>query len=105
MTPVGCGGTFAGLISGDSIADRKQHKVLGVAVIKGAEYLIEELKSILTPEGATHKDWQLLTQFHRGDYGKFSTSDAQRIIAFNQQTGVTFVPVYSGKMILGWVVC
>ena len=100
MTPVGSGGTLAGLISGDTIDNCKQHKVLGVAVLKEAEYLIEEVKSLLTPEGSTHKDWQLLTQFHRGGYGKFSASDAQRIIAFNQQTGVTFEPVYSGKMIL-----
>jgi len=100
ITPVGSGGTLAGLISGDTVADCKQHRVLGVAVLKQAEYLVDEIKALLTPEGLTHKDWQLLTEYHRGGYGKFSASDAQRIIAFNQQTGVTFEPVYSGKMIL-----
>jgi 1-aminocyclopropane-1-carboxylate deaminase len=100
ITPVGSGGTLAGLISGDTIANSKQHRVLGVAVLKQADYLVDEVKGLLTAEGLTHKNWQLLTEFHRGGYGKFSASDAQRIIAFNQQTGVVFEPVYSGKMIL-----
>ncbi|PKI13166.1 1-aminocyclopropane-1-carboxylate deaminase/D-cysteine desulfhydrase [Colwellia sp. 12G3] len=100
ITPVGSGGTLAGLISGDSVANSKQHKILGVAVLKQAEYLVDEVKCLLTPEGLTHKNWELLTTFHRGGYGKFSSVDVERIIAFNQHTGITFEPVYSGKMIL-----
>ncbi|PKG85246.1 cysteine desulfhydrase [Colwellia sp. 75C3] len=100
ITPVGSGGTLAGLICGDSVANSKQHKILGIAVLKQAEYLIDEVKCLLTPEGLTHKNWELLTRFHRGGYGKFSAADVERIIAFNEQTGITFEPVYSGKMIL-----
>ncbi len=100
ITPVGSGGTLAGLISGDSVADQKRHKILGVAVLKQAEYLINDIKSLLTLEAKAHDNWQLLTNFHRGGYGKFSKDDAKRIISFNQQTGVYFEPVYSGKMVL-----
>ena len=100
MTPVGSGGTLAGLISGDSISTCKQHKILGIAVLKQAEYLTNEVKKLLTPAGLSHKNWQLLTEFHGGGYGKFRTDDAKRLIAFNQYTGVTFEPVYSGKMVL-----
>ncbi len=100
ITPVGSGGTLAGLISGDSVANSKQHKILGVAVLKQAEYLVDDIKCLLTPEGQQHNDWKLLTSFHRGGYGKFSTVDVERIIAFNKQTGITFEPIYSGKMIL-----
>lgn len=100
MTPVGSGGTLAGLISGDSVAKRKQHKILGIAVLKQADYLVKEIKALLPKSALQHTNWQLLTQFHRGGYSKFSTLDAERIIEFNQQTGVTFEPVYSGKMIL-----
>jgi 1-aminocyclopropane-1-carboxylate deaminase len=103
MTPVGSGGTLAGLISGDSIETNKMHKVLGVAVLKQAEYLIEEVKSLLTPAGNDHDNWQLLTEFHGGGYGKFSRDDEKRLIDFNQKTGVTFEPVYSGKMILAFL--
>lgn len=110
ITPVGSGGTLAGLISGDSVANNAQcenkqhkntqHKILGVAVLKQAEYLINEVKCLLTPEGLKHKNWQLLTSLHRGGYGKFSAADVERILAFNKQTGITFEPMYSGKMVL-----
>ena len=100
LTPVGSGGTLAGLISGDSVANDKRHRILGIAVLKQAEYLVDEIKCLLTPEAKNHDNWQLLTKFHRGGYGKFSPDDVQRIIAFNQQTGVCFEPVYTGKMIL-----
>ncbi|OUR78878.1 cysteine desulfhydrase [Colwellia psychrerythraea] len=100
MTPVGSGGTLAGLISGDSAANQKQHKILGIAVLKQAEYLIDDIKCLLTDEAKNHDNWQLLTNFHRGGYGKFSADDVKRIITFNQQTGVCFEPIYSGKMVL-----
>ena len=100
MTPVGSGGTLAGLISGDTIANSRHHRILGVAVLKQADYLVAEIQKLLTSQGLLHNNWQLLTEFHRGGYGRFSAGDAARIIAFNQQTGVTFEPVYSGKMVL-----
>lgn len=100
MTPVGSGGTLAGLISGDSVSSERQHKILGVAVLKQAEYLLNDIKCLLTPQGANHDNWQLLTQYHLGGYGKFSKADAARLLEFNQQCGITFEPVYSGKMVL-----
>lgn len=103
ITPVGSGGTLAGLISGDSVANSKHHKILGVAVLKQAEYLVDEVKCLLTSEALKHNNWELLTTFHRGGYGKFSSTDVERIIAFNEQTGITFEPVYSGKMILAFL--
>jgi 1-aminocyclopropane-1-carboxylate deaminase len=103
LTPVGSGGTLAGLISGDSVAHDKQHKLLGIAVLKQAEYLANDIKALLTESGHKHKNWQLLTQFHRGGYGKFSQQDIQRILDFNRQTGIIFEPVYSGKMLLAFL--
>ncbi|ALO36076.1 cysteine desulfhydrase [Colwellia sp. MT41] len=100
LTPVGSGGTLAGLISGDTVANSKQHRILGIAVLKQAAYLVDEIKCLLSPQGKRHNNWQLLTNFHRGGYGKFSPDDVKRILAFNQQTGVIFEPVYSGKMVL-----
>ena len=100
ITPVGSGGTFAGLITGDCNTSVKQHKLLGVAVLKGADYLVNEVKSLLPSLEKNHTNWQLLTHFHRGGYAKFSSEDALRVIAFNQTTGVDFEPVYSGKVVL-----
>ena len=100
ITPVGSGGTLAGLIVGDQKGGGIEHKLLGIAVLKGADYLIDEVKSLLPSKAQAHANWQILTHFHRGGYAKFSLADAQRILEFNQLTGVNFEPVYSGKMVL-----
>jgi len=99
LTPIGSGGTLAGLITGDSEAERK-HKILGIAVLKGAEYLKDEVNNLLPADAKSHSNWQLLTDYHRGGYARFSLEDSQKIIAFNRATGIDFEPVYSGKMVL-----
>jgi 1-aminocyclopropane-1-carboxylate deaminase len=109
LTPVGSGGTLAGLIS----ADNNQHQLLGVAVLKQGketdgdkvdikpnDYLTNQVSTLLPKAAQKFDNWQVLPDFHRGGYAKFSVEDSQRIIAFNQETGINFEPVYSGKMLL-----
>jgi 1-aminocyclopropane-1-carboxylate deaminase len=95
LTPVGSGGTLAGLIK----ADVNQHKIIGIAVLKQDDYLAEHVNALLD-NSSNYSNWQIMSQFHCGGYAKFSKEDAQKILIFNQQTGFTFEPVYSGKMIL-----
>ncbi|MCW8865071.1 MAG: pyridoxal-phosphate dependent enzyme [Colwellia sp.] len=100
LTPVGSGGTLAGLITGDEEHNENVHKLLGVAVLKGADYLVDEVKALLPEKAKRHQNWQVLTEYHCGGYAKFSLEDAKRILEFNHITGVDFEPVYSGKMVL-----
>jgi len=100
ITPVGSGGTLAGLISGDSKINGNNHKLLGVAVLKGADYLVNNIQALLPNYAKNHDNWKLFSGFHRGGYAKFSSIDATRILEFGHVTGVDFEPVYSGKMIL-----
>ncbi len=100
ITPVGSGGTLAGLISGDSQQHTNKHKILGIAVLKQAEYLVHDINQLLPDNAKIHNNWQLLTQFHRGGYGKINDEDIKRLKQINQQTGIVFEPVYSGKMML-----
>lgn len=102
ITPVGSGGTLAGLIAGD-ILNNTMHKILGIAVLKHAEYLSDEIKHLLPPSAKSHNKWHLLAQLHRGGYAKFSPIDATRLIEFSQITGVNVEPVYSGKMVLAFL--
>ena len=95
LTPVGSGGTLAGLIK----ADVNQHNLIGIAVLKQNGYLTEQVNTLLE-NSSNYSNWQIMSEFHRGGYAKFSKEDAQNILIFNQQTGFTFEPVYSGKMIL-----
>lgn len=112
ITPTGSGGTLAGLISGDCNTNGNLHKILGIAVLKEADYLVEKIQALLAndvladmaPESAKmHNNWKLLTDYHRGGYAKFSPVDATRILEFNHVTGVDFEPVYSGKMVLAFL--
>lgn len=96
MTPVGSGGTLAGLVLGD----KNQHQLLGVAVLKQGEYLNEQVKELLPQQAKAYDNWHIFTQYHGGGYAKFSEGDVNDLLAFNEETGVTFEPVYSGKMIL-----
>jgi 1-aminocyclopropane-1-carboxylate deaminase len=103
ITPVGSGGTLAGLITGDINTNTNVHKILGIAVLKEADYLIESIQALLPKSASSHNKWQLLTEFHRGGYAKFSALDITRILEFNRITHVDFEPVYSGKMILAFL--
>ena len=107
LTPVGSGGTLAGLISGDN----NQHQLLGIAVLKQGNatnvdhfnnnnYLTNQVSALLPKAAQEYDNWQVLPNFHRGGYAKFSEEDSQQIVAFNQDTGINFEPVYSGKMLL-----
>ncbi|REL31812.1 1-aminocyclopropane-1-carboxylate deaminase/D-cysteine desulfhydrase [Thalassotalea euphylliae] len=100
MLPVGSGGTIAGIIN----ADQCQHQILGIAVLKQADYLRNNINQLLSTSqnqtAKTFNNWQLLTEFHRGGYGKFSDQDCLRLAEFIAQTGVPFEPIYSGKIVL-----
>jgi 1-aminocyclopropane-1-carboxylate deaminase len=95
LTPVGSGGTLAGLIK----ADNNQHQLIGIAVLKQNGYLRDQVNNLLE-EPLNYTQWQIMYEFHRGGYAKFNKDDAYKILNFSKQTGFTFEPVYSGKMIL-----
>jgi 1-aminocyclopropane-1-carboxylate deaminase len=103
ITPTGSGGTLAGLIAGDYNTSKNLHKLLGIAVLKEADYLVGEIQNLLPESAKNHDNWTLLTNFHRGGYAKFSRCDVARILEFNHNTGVDFEPIYTGKMILAFL--
>jgi len=96
MTPVGSGGTLAGLV----LADNAKHSLLGIAVLKQQDYLEQEVQSLLGEQNKTRKNWRIAHEFHRGGYAKFSLNDADNIRSFSNIVGIDFEPVYSGKMVL-----
>lgn len=90
---VGTGTTVTGLANG---ADGKT-EVHGMVVLKGAEYLQEEINKLLMPG----KSVTLHHEFHFGGYGKFDKEIISFIKAFAIQTGVLLDPIYTAKMMLG----
>jgi 1-aminocyclopropane-1-carboxylate deaminase len=90
---VGTGTTVAGLINGTDT----NTFINGVVVLKGAEYLKEEIDTLLSEP----KDYQLHHDFHFGGYGKFDSEIMVFIREFTQQTGVLLDPIYTAKMMMG----
>lgn len=96
ITPVGSGGTLAGLILGD----KGEHNLLGISVLKQAEYINQHITDLLPNEAKQYQNWRVMHQYHCGGYAKFSQQDAIKIREFADMTQINFEPVYSGKMIL-----
>lgn len=116
---VGTGGTISGIINSAS----PHQKVLGFPALKG-DFLKDEtpmnkFSSNLNEKGvpddlrqittfseeickfATNKNWELITDYHFGGYGKVNEELIQFINQFYKQTQVPLDPIYTGKMVFG----
>lgn len=88
---VGTGGTISGIIN--SVAPHQ--RVIGFPALKG-EFLQDEIRKF-----AKKTNWELITQYHFGGYGKVTAELIQFINRFYAQTNVPLDPVYTGKMVFG----
>lgn len=88
---VGTGGTISGIIN----SALSHQKVLGFPALKG-DFLKDEIRKF-----ATNENWELITDYHFGGYGKVNEELIQFINQFYKQTGVPLDPVYTGKMVFG----
>ena len=88
---VGTGGTISGIIN----SALPHQKVLGFPALKG-DFLKDEIRKF-----ATNKNWELITDYHFGGYGKVNEELIQFINQFYRQTQVPLDPVYTGKMFFG----
>ncbi len=91
----GTGGTLAGLASG--LAGRAE--VLGVAVLKGADFLHDEVRRLLAAANRPDpQNWRLLLDAHWGGYGRAPEALLAFIRQFEQQHGLPLEQVYTGKL-------
>ena len=90
-TCVGTGGTIAGIINS---AEAKQ-KVLGFSALKG-DFLEKEIQKY-----TALNNWQLITDYHFGGYGKIKPELITFINEFKEKTRIPLDPVYTGKMLFG----
>lgn len=88
---VGTGGTISGLIN--SVLPHQ--KVLGFPALKG-DFLQNEIRKF-----ATNKNWELITDYHFGGYGKVTAEFIDWMNWFYLQTKIPIDPVYTGKMVFG----
>ncbi|HEY6143437.1 MAG TPA: pyridoxal-phosphate dependent enzyme [Flavobacterium sp.] len=88
---VGTGGTITGLIN--SILPHQ--KVLGFPALKG-DFLKEDICKF-----ARNQNWELITDYHFGGYGKVTPELITFINQFYVDTKIPLDPIYTGKMVFG----
>lgn len=95
MVACGTGATLAGILAGL----RGRSRVIGIAVLKDAAYLHQEIARLLQQAGyPAYKNYQLMTDFHHGGYGKAPPELRQFCRDFSQALALPIEPVYTGKL-------
>lgn len=88
---IGTGGTISGLIN-----NAKPHqKVLGFPSLKG-DFLKEDIRKF-----AKNNNWDLISKYHFGGYGKVSEELIEFINDFYKENAIPLDPIYTGKMVFG----
>lgn len=94
----GTGATMAGIIAGL----RQPSHVLGFAVLKGADFLVDDIRQRLQSGHArSAHNWTVNFDYHFGGFAKTNAELFAFIDQFQQQYEVPLEPVYSGKMLYG----
>ena len=90
---IGTGGTISGLIN----SSHSHQKIIGFSSLKG-DFLSEDIRKF-----AVKTNWELITDYHFGGYGKINEELVRFINDFYQQTNIPLDPIYTGKMLYGIV--
>ncbi len=88
---IGTGGTISGLIN----SSFSHQKVLGFPSLKG-DFLKEDIRKF-----AKNNNWDLISSYHFGGYGKVSEELIKFINTFYKKNAIPLDPIYTGKMVFG----
>lgn len=88
---VGTGGTISGIIN----CSKNSQQVLGFPALKG-DFLREDICRFVAKS-----NWDLITPYHFGGYGKVSEELIRFINEFYQINRIPLDPIYTGKMVFG----
>ena len=91
--PVGTCGTISGIIN----SAWSHQKVIGFPALKG-DFLKDEIRKF-----AKNNNWDLITDYHFGGYGKVNDELIDFLNRFFRETKIKLDPVYTGKMVFGVV--
>jgi 1-aminocyclopropane-1-carboxylate deaminase len=94
--PVGTGGTLSGFIEG-AAADKK---IIGFAVLKGGEFLKDEVHKLSHKSRGSH-GWRIVHDYHFGGYAKTDLKLARFMEEFTTAHLIPLDPIYTGKMMAG----
>ena len=94
ISACGTGGTLAGLIDGVAKQGWKT-KVLGIPVLKGGEFLQQEIQNLSTQYKRT--EWKLYCDYHAGGYAKLDKKTLNFTQKFTNDTEIKLDKIYTAK--------
>lgn len=97
LTDCGTGATLAGV----SLALKENQKAIGVPVLRGGSFILDEVKNyyqLLNEDLSDIENIELVTAYHFGGYAKHKPELIEFMRSFYSQTGVKTDPVYTGKL-------
>lgn len=92
VTPIGTGGTFAGLLKSAS----KNQRIIGVSSLKG-KFIHREIEQLLQKHQINNRNYEIIDSYHFGGYGKTSPDLIDFINWFKENFAVSLDPIYTGK--------
>jgi 1-aminocyclopropane-1-carboxylate deaminase len=95
--PCGTGTTLAGLVTGLKGSSR----ALGFSVLKGGDFLNDEVRNLLPEDAKNYSNWYINTDYHFGGYVKFDQALLKFINELEQKHQIRYEPIYTGKMMYG----
>ena len=94
----GTGGTLAGLILGLN----SKSFALGFSVLKGGEFLYQNIRSLLAHcQKENLNNWLINLDYHLGGYAKINSELIKFCKDFKQHHNIPIEPIYTGKMFYG----
>ncbi len=102
FAPVGSGGTLAGL----ALSAPAKTKVIGIAVLKGENYLEQSVQRLIADDSSVANraervdklNWNINKQYHFGGYAKCNNELLEFIYKFKTENNIQLEPIYSGKL-------
>lgn len=88
---IGTGGTISGIINSST----SSQKVLGFPSLKG-DFIKKDIRKF-----AKKENWDLISDYHFGGYGKVSDDLIEFINDFYKKYSIPLDPIYTGKMAFG----
>lgn len=97
-TPVGTGGTLAGLVAGL----RGEKQAIGFSSLKGKDTLTQNVHELVKSyTGVDFTNFSINFYYHFGGYAKTKPDLIEFVKIFKHKFGIQLEPVYTGKMFYG----
>lgn len=102
LTDCGTGATLAGI----SLALSHNQKVIGLPVLKGGSFILDEVKNyyqLLNKDSTKVQNIELVTDYHFGGYAKHKPELITFMRSFYEETRIKTDPIYTGKLFYGFM--